>query len=526
MGDAGNLQARLWRTTSLPVGIVAYLAAYVFLDWVSYIQPVGSFPITPWNPPPGLSLAFLLRTSPRQGAWLFVAAVCAEVVVRGFGTPAWVVFAACVVPACAYTVVAALLRRVSSGDPLESLRNLARLLAIALVGTLVVAMGLVLVYHAAGLLQHDLAAAVAQSWIGDFIGIAVTTPAVLLLLDRPAAWRLRAAHLLPFLAIGGAFWIVFGSGGQQDRLFYLLFLPLVWIAVQQGLGGAVAALVGIQIGLVGVLAHRGGVLLDFQFLMLALCLTGLLVGAAVSDRRRIERELNERQFELDRGMRLAAASELASALAHELQQPLTALNNYVRAAALMATRADGDRAPLQETMDKAVAQTERASQVVRSLRDFFRTGAIAPEPVDPRTLADAAAAAVANRLARHGIALDVSHAEALPRVRADRVQIEGVLGNLLANAIDAVKTRPDDRRVRLSLRRAGDQVAFTVEDNGLGVAPDVEARLFERFATSKPRGMGLGLAMSRSIVEAHGGHIAHLPRAGGATFEFTLPAAR
>lgn len=508
--------------------IAGYLAAYVALDWISYIQPVGSFPITPWNPPPGLSLAFLLWYGPRHGGWLFVAALAAELLVRGVGGPAWTIVGASALPTLVYSAAAVVLvRRAGGAAAFESLRGAATFLAVMLVATGLVAGGLVGLYHVAGLLTQDVQHAVAQSWIGDFVGITVTTPAVLLCARRawphatPRQWAIAGT------AIGIAFWVTFGSGvGEASRLFYVLFLPLVWIAMQQGSPGTTLAMVVIQIGLVTFVRGRPGALLDFQFLMLALCVTGLLLGAAVSERRRIERELRDKQFELDRSLRMAAASELASALAHELQQPLTALGNYVRAAALMTPRTDLPAGEVAAVMQKAVAETERASQVVRRLRDFFRTGNATLERIDPGTLAHAAVGTMRERSERHRIVLDVvTPAATLQAVHADRIQIEGVLCNLVGNAIDALKAVQHERRIAIVLAATLDGVSFSVEDNGPGVPRDMAERLFHHFATSKLQGMGLGLAISRSIVQAHGGRIWHEDLAPGAAFRFVLPTA-
>jgi signal transduction histidine kinase len=420
-----------------------------------------------------------------------------------------------------------LLRRDGDAARFVSLRQMAMFLTVVLVATGVVAGGVVGVYHLAGLLGGEAGAALTQSWIGDFVGIAVTTPAVLLLAATPLRWRPSPVDLLQGAAIAASFWLVFGSGlGDPARLFYVLFLPLVWIAMRRGLPGAAAASVLIQVGLVAALGRQAGALLDFQFLMLALCVTGLLLGTAVSDQRRIERDLRDKQAELDRSLRMAAASELASALAHELQQPLMAIGNYVRAGTLMAGRPEVAPAEVEATMRKALAETERASQVVRRLRDFFRTGTVVAERVDARALAHAAATAVRERAARSRIAVVLeANSATIPAVQADPVQIESVLSNLLANALDAAEAADGERRIGIALTHDGAEVVFAVTDSGAGVPAEVEPRLFEHFATSKPQGMGLGLAISRSIVQAHGGRLWHERTPRGTVFAFTLPVA-
>jgi signal transduction histidine kinase len=515
------------RHPTLPVAAL-YVAVYIALDWLSYIQPVGPLPITPWNPQPGLSLAFLLHFGARQGFWLLVAGVAAEVVVRGLHASPAVLLASAAIPATVYTTLAWVLRGPVNVDfARPSLRQIAAFVGAVLVACAAVAAALITLYAGSGLLAAGRWVALAQSWIGDSIGIVVTTPAIMLFAARDRAlptlsWR----WLAQLLAIAAAFWVVFFAGlHDEPRLFYVLFLPLVWIAMDHGLPGTAAAVLIIQLGLVAVLGYRAGPLLDYQFLMLALAVTGLLIGAAVSERRRIERELRDKQFELDRSLRLAAASELASAMAHELQQPLTAVGNYVRACALMARRSDVPRDELERTVQKAVDESERAGRVVRRMRDFFRTGALAPGTLDAQALALAAIAGVRDRAERHGIAVTLqASAEPLAPIRVDEAQIQAVLQNLLANAIDAVKSGASSPAIVVRVERADDAMArISVEDNGPGVTPDIAGRLFTHFATSKVDGMGLGLAISRSIVEGHGGRIWHEPLEPGAAFRFTVP---
>ena len=526
---------QLTRALSPPPALVAgYVLGYVALDWISFIDPIGAFAITPWNPPPGLSLAFLLRYGIRQGGWLFVAALAAEFLVRGAPAPLPLLIAASLVLAIGYIGVTALLTRVLHFQPdFASLRDAAVFVVTGGVACGAIAVAFVALFAGSGLLPaHDFWSGVAQFWIGDLIGIIVTTPVLLLLTrerHRPSL-RPTAEAVLQALSVALALWIVFGDTfGSEPKLFYVLFLPVIWIAMRHGIEGGVFGTLAVQVGLIAavVMTRRGdGAVLDFQFLMLAVAATGLLLGAAVSERRVIERQLRDKQAKLDRSLRLAAASELASALAHELNQPLSAITAYVRACEMMMTTPGTGADQLKATMDKVIAEANRAGNVVRRLRDFFRSGTAQLESVRVSLLVDEACATVRERAERHSITLDIVIGDALA-VRVDRVQIEAVLHNLLANAIDALKLRPQGRTLRIVT--AADAQGFVrvgVEDNGPGIAAEIAEALFDPFVTTKAGGTGLGLAISRSIIEAHGGRLWHEALVPGSAFCFTIPEAR
>ena len=513
--------------------VFGYLTAYVALDWVSYIDPIGPLGITPWNPPPGLSLFLLLRYGLGYAPWLFVAAVLAEVLVRGGPAPWPVLVIACGMLAAGYTTVAALLRhRFRIYKEFASLHDTAVFAATATVATAVIAMLYVGTFAVAGLLPAGrLFDSIAQFWIGDLIGVVVTTPALLTAarVKRTAGGRPSAETLAQVGAIILALAIVFGSGlGAQLKLFYVLFLPLIWIAMRRGVAGATWSILLVQVGLIAALnsgGHKPGEFLDFQFLMLALAFTGLFLGVTVEERRAAEQKLREKQFELDRSLRAAAASELASALAHELNQPLSAIASYTRACQLLLAGGDPDR-ELVPTLNKVVSEANRAGTVVRRLRELVRSGALRQEPLELHALLEAAADAASSRTQRHGILVSVTTDRALPDALGDRAQLETVLHNLIVNAVDALKGQRGSRTIRLSAE-IGEPgfVRVSVTDNGPGVPQGIAATLFQPLASSKTDGLGLGLAISRTIVEAHGGRLWLDSAAHGARFCLSLPVA-
>jgi len=409
--------------------------------------------------------------------------------------------------------------------------------AVVFTVTIVLATGAIAVAYVtlsagSGLVQGDeFGYSVAQFWIGDLIGIIVTTP-LLLVLSRPgalASLRVSRETVGQGIAVLAALWVIFGWGiGHELKLFFILFLPLIWIATRHGAPITVIAIFLIQVALIVAIemtARKDGTVLEFQFLMLALAVTGLLLSVAVSERTAIERALHDKQTELERSLRLAAASELASALAHELNQPLSAITAYVRACQIMLAQPAVRNDILAQTMDKVVGEVNRAGTVVRRLREFFRSGSAQVERVAVVTLIDNALATTRERALHNDIALVGQVAPDVPDVAADRVQVGAVLHNLVNNAIDALKeTAKPARVVRIAAALdSNGLVRLTVQDNGPGVNPDMEPTLFQPFATSKPDGTGLGLAISRSIVEAHGGRLWYQPEADGCSFVFTVP---
>lgn len=515
--------------------IAGYIVVYVALDWVSYIYPIAPLGITPWNPPPGLSLALLLRHGLQQAPWLFVAALAAEILVRGTPAPLPLLALSSAMLAGGYTFAAWLLLGRFKFDPdLASVRD-----ATIFTGTVAAASGLVAIAFVSpfaifGILSADLLArSASQFWIGDLIGIIVTTPLLLIFTRKHPPWRELSSPLalLQGITIVAMLWIVFGSGVTKElNLFYLLFLPLIWIAMLHGLPGTALATLLIQLGLIAALmlgGYQRGTVLEFQFLLLALAVTGLFLGVAISERRAVARLLREREFDLNRSLRLAAASEMASALAHELNQPLSAIATYARAGQIIANDPTRSREALGPAMDKVAQEAARAGAVVHRLRDFFRTGSAQLEPLDVESLLRGIVDAERPRAERHRVRFVLDCAQALPSVPADRVQIETVLHNLISNAIDALKqTTHDERMIRVGATHEGVQfVAISIADNGPGISEEMADQLFRPFATSKPRGMGLGLAISRSIVEAHAGRLALEATNSGCVFRFTLPVA-
>ncbi|MCC7016507.1 MAG: MASE1 domain-containing protein [Rhodospirillales bacterium] len=524
----------LARVLSWPYGRVSalYLAGFVLLDWLSFIHPFAPFGITPWNPPTGLSFALILLFGQSYLPLLFVAPLLADLLVRHLPLPIYIEAAMIFVSGAAYGgATLFLLRPKMRFDPaLASLRDLVRLLAIAAISTAIAAIGTIAVLTVAGLIESaNFAAAAVRLWVGDVIGIVLLTPFLLVILTRQRLPSLTWEMLMQAAAIVVALGLVFGiPHAYSFEFFYLLFLPAIWVAIRYGLEGAVVGLIGIQAGLIGAVQFTGQsaeTVTSFQILMLVLSLTGLATGMLVSAQRRTETNLRLHQEALARVARLGGMSEFAAALAHEINQPLTAIGNYVRSAQSAITAPMPDLARVAEAVGKASAQVERAGEVVRRLREFIRLGRSERAPVALARIVEESLILSRSELVFQGIDVAVRLPSDLPAVMVDLLQIEQVLLNLLRNAAEAIaETGRIDGRIAIEAAPAEPGfVEVRVEDNGPGFDPTFLERPIVPFTTSKSEGTGIGLAFSRSIVENHGGRLWLGGEANKAVVHFTLP---
>ena len=240
------------------------------------------------------------------------------------------------------------------------------------------------------------------------------------------------------------------------------------------------------------------------------------------------RELIERHREaMHRTARLAALGEFASAIAHELNQPLAAVATYNSTCLRLLDANQLDSAELRRAMEKCRDQARRAGAIIQRLREMLRRPVPALAEQDLNEVAHAALELAEPEAREAGVALELAPDPAAPRVRADRLLIEQVALNLVRNAIDAVQGLAEERR-RVTIATASDGrggAQLCVADLGDGVPEESRERLFDAFVTTKPGGLGLGLAICRSVIEAHGGQIRHEPNgARGTRFSFALPA--
>jgi two-component system, LuxR family, sensor kinase FixL len=524
----------------------ACLVAYVILAWVSFIHVHKGLPVTPWDPGLGVVFALMVFAGPAAGIILFAGIVITEVVVLRNEVEWPIIIGIGLITSSSYALVAAFARQVLRIDVgLFHLRDVLLLLAAGLAGAVIDTALLTLFLLMVGQLDfHDIVQVFSPLLIGDAIGIATVTPLLLRLASRQRSIGLRGVlAIVPecalyLVVIGVALW---ANGGNENlygfRSFYLLFVPVVVAAVRHGLDGACFSLAATQFGLIGLL-HLSGYdaagYTEFRSQMLVLTVTGLIVGVVVSERENSDRlarnaqaRLMEKQAGAAHAARLNLVSEMTSALAHEITQPMTAARALARAAQHILLTPGGDLTRVEGNVTALLAHIDHAGAVVRRMREFIRRGRPHVSTIDARSmLQEAMTLAFVEASAKH-VRIELDAPDDLPAIHGDHVQLEQVVLNLVHNSVEAIAAagRPGGH-VRVVARRlaAPARVEISVVDNGPGVEGQLADRLFDPLATSKQDGLGLGLSISASILEAHGGRVwLHSREAGATEFRFSLP---
>ena len=512
-----------------------YLTLYLLLDWASYVQPLPHTSITPWNPNTGVVMALLLA---RGAGWapLVAISIFAGELLTDDGPPPWRVLAlTSTYLAVVYACAAWTLRRRGGEQPVATPGGAAWFAGIIAAASGIAAAGYVAILVSADqVAAEETRAAITHYWIGEFSGIIALTPVLLLKVNPAALWEEIPRHRREFfmqaagavVGVGLAFAL---AAARDVRLFYPLFAPVTWVALRHGVPGAMISVSLVQTALVAALELTPGSipLFDVQFPLLSLGITALFLGALASQRDTALRQMRHQEAALQRSMRFATAGQLASALAHELNQPMTALLSYVRAAELMTEQCGGDDERLAGTLHKAGAEAGRATAVLRRLREFYRGEGARLEPTDAVAVCMRVAQGLQERMRRGAVEFDLRHGGEIPRVMFDHMQLEIVIHNLLTNSLDAFDALPVGAsrmcRIEIAVEVRDENVLIAVDDSGPGIAPDFASRLFEPFITNKVTGMGLGLSLSRTFLRNQGGDLwSESSRLGGARFVVRL----
>ena len=248
----------------------------------------------------------------------------------------------------------------------------------------------------------------------------------------------------------------------------------------------------------------------------------------LSEHQRLEREVREMQSELVHATRLSELGEMTAGIAHEINQPLTAISTYANACHRMLTNEQIDATELLNTLHLITDQAQRAGEVVRRLREFTKKRMDKRQFLEINTIIDATIRLVEADIRERKFKLRKSLTPALPKIFADNIEIQQVVLNLIRNAMDAMESAPSGENIVTIETNLGDDncVRVSVSDLGIGLMEDNAEKIFDSFFTTKVTGTGIGLSISRSIITAHGGVLNYSPnQEEGVTFYFTLPAA-
>ncbi len=539
-------QSPFW-VTRITLG-AALVVVFVAMEWLSNIHEFMSVPITPWNPGLGVVFAFMLLRGPVYGLVLFAGMIAAELIVVRTELQWPVIVAIAGIISLVYGAAAIVIRRILHLDAgLYHLRDLMVLLGAGIVAAVVTSALVALLL----LIDHRIAldnvlTAATPLLLGDIIGIAVMTPLTLRLVmlmrgraslsgySRPLAFEVALYAGLSCVAL---LVIIGGQSGSGLRYFYLLFVPVVLAAVRHGFDGACVALAVTQFALVGLMHYFGydaRAFTDMQTLMLVLTGTGLIVGAVVSERqsadalrRLAEDRLREKEAESAQAARFSLVSGMASALAHEINQPMTAARALARSAQHLIEGPKPDLPRAGGNIANAIAQIDHASGVMRRMREFLRRGRPHVSSFEVRSMIEDALMLARPDAEARGIALVCAIPDGLPMVHGDKIQIEQVVLNLIRNAMEAISAAGQAGGIITisgAILSGPSRIEIAVGDNGPGVPEQFAHRMFEPMTTSKAEGLGLGLAISQTIIESHGGRIwLQSGERSGAEFRFTLP---
>lgn len=510
---------------------LGFLAAYITLDYVSYVKPYRGLGITPWNPPPGLSIAVIFLGGIFYAPFVLVAPALADTIVRGAALGLKLELILSIALGGTYVAGGLALKRMDTFDPrFRFVRDALTLIGVSVAAALVAAALYVFILRSAGtIFQNEVVAIAWRAAVGDIIGILVIAPLVLLAFTFRPWPRPEPLVVIQLASLLGALGIVFGyQEATAFQLFYLLFLPLLWISLSYGPPGAAISLLLIQLGLIIGAEIRFGPdpgLGALQVLMIALAITGLIVGTIVAEREDAAARLRDQQASINRALRIRSAGEVAATIAHEINQPLTALSTYAGIAA--KAMEDGRADLLTRALEKIRSESARANEVLRGIRELLRQGTLTKHDIDLKEKLVELEALLKEDLEKKGIRLMINVDPSLPILRADGIQLQQAIHNLIVNGAEAILGAAGSGIIVATVGVSADgDVLIEVQDDGPGFPPGYDVKEPAPFTTTKPEGSGLGLAVARSIAEAHGGGLSITSSPRGARVVLKLPIER
>lgn len=512
-----------------------FTAAYLGLEWLTRVHELEALGITLWNPAKALGLGLLLLKGVTYAPVLFLAAMLVDLFIYGTAKSVASTIATSAVVALGYAALAATLTRgLGFAMRRSDLRNVIALLVTVPAGTFVIAgpycVLLVLFGDLPTMLYWE---AVQHLWVGDTVGIIIILPVAMSMFGSAPRLPGTTVSLIDagvfLIGVLVALWLIFSfERANEYHFFYLLFLPVSWIAMRTGFTGAASGVCLVHLLLVAFISWGGypeRTFMGYQLLVLALAFNGVLLGAVVDERRRSDELLREQHAQVMRMTRHATAGAMGVSLAHQISQPLSNVAMYLHVGRQLLANKPAELAPVAESLEKATGQLRQAKEILERLRDFVSRGTLMPALTDLGALTRKVVALAEDDARAHGVSVRLETAS-VPPIIVDALQIEQTLINVINNAIDAAaETSRLPGCVIVRVAAIDDGVRIEIEDNGPGVSDVVAKHLFEPFVTTRSGGMGLGLALSRELVAAHGGTIdwERNRTDGGARFKIELP---
>jgi signal transduction histidine kinase len=538
--------ATTWAAPALLVAVGYYFAARVGFAFT--LQP---YPISTLWPPNALLLAALLLAPTRAWWWLLAAALPAHLLVElQSGVPVAMVLG-WYVSNCSEALIGAGLVRAFVPLPLrlDSLRNTGVFLfGAAFIAPLVSSFLDAALVSLIGWGERGYWDLVRTRIFSNTLAALTVAPLILTWASVEVS-RLRTARKVRYAEVAALFaglvaicMVVFDlpqfDAHTAPALFYAPLPFLVWAALRFGPAGTASAIAVMVVATIfGTVNGLGPFALttpqqtvrEMQLFLSAVAVPMLLLAVVLEERARVELDAREQRLQLTHLSRVAMLGELSGGIAHELNQPLTAILSNAQAAQHLIANKSAEPEILVEILRDIIAADQRAGEVIRRLRTLFKRGETQFQPLDANELVHEVLSIVHGDLVTRSVELVPELAAALPKVQGDRVELQQVMLNLIMNACDAMAAVPSEQRRLTVSTRAVDvedgAVQISFSDCGPGFTAEEYARLFEPFYTTKPRGLGLGLSISRAIIRAHHGRLWGTATPGkGASFHIVLPA--
>jgi signal transduction histidine kinase len=524
------------------VGLAYYLAAYLSLGLL--IKPDG---VAVFWPAAGISSGVLIALGPKARWPVALGAIAATLVANLMGDrTVWAASAFAICNAAEALITAGLIQRYSGATfSLDRLRDVLMLFAAAIVGTVISGIGGAISYK----LFHSPDVSMFTTWwhwfASDAVGIIAVAPLVIGLAAaarQPPPRRQFVEGIAALALLGAMTGIIISLPEQPWETVVpgaLLFPMLLWLAARcrpvfAAGGGFMVSIAIVWTTIVGI-GHFGDTrlplsdrILQAQAVILVVTLGACVLAALFAERRDSEARLarSNLMLERERHNKLMNAQAITASIAHEVRQPLAAIATNGGAALRFLAMAPPNYAEVQAAIERIIRDSHRTGEVLDGIRALFRDVDQGRVPVDLNETISEALSSLAGELKNHGVVARRELAADLPAVDGHRGQLLQVILNLMTNAIEAMNTTVNRNRVLQvkTQRRAPASIVVAVEDSGPGIDPKQLDDIFGAFFTTKPQGMGLGLAICRMIIEHHGGRLtASSDGRTGALFQFVLP---